>query len=86
LSDRDLVIAAARLASRAPPEFADFISALTSYTDGKRDECVSADALSLPAAQGRAQACVALRKILAECRTTAEKIEKNLNQKPRLPL
>jgi hypothetical protein len=79
-------MAAARLSGRAPPEWAEFISALASYTDARRDECISADPMSLPAAQGRAQAYVALRKILAECRTTAEKIEKNLNQKPRLPL
>ena len=79
-------MAAARLSGRAPPEWAEFMSALTSYTNDRRDECISADTQSLPAAQGRAQACVALRKLLAECRTTAEKIEKNLNQKPRLPL
>lgn len=86
MSDRELIIAAARLSSRAPTEWADFISALTLYTDGKRDECVSADPVSLPAAQGRAQACAALRKLLAECRTSLEKIEKNFNQKPRQPL
>lgn len=85
MNDRDLVLAAARLAYRAPPEFAEFISALTTYTDSKRDECVSADPVSLPAAQGRAQGVAALRKIIAECRTTAEKIEKNINQKPHLP-
>jgi len=85
LNDNALIMAAARLSGRAPPEWAEFISAFVSYTDARRDELVGANAENLQAAQGRAQACVALRKLLVECRATAEKIEKNTNQKPHPP-
>lgn len=85
MSDKLLVMAAARLSSRAPPEWAEFLSALAVYVEGKRDELMMSNRDTLPVAQGRAQGCDALRKILVECRTTAEKIEKNINQKPHSP-
>lgn len=85
MNDRDLIFAAAHVAHRAPQEWAEFISKLTAYTDARRDECVAAPNESLRVAQGRAQACVALRKLLAECVDTANKIETKQTQKPHRP-
>jgi hypothetical protein len=83
--DRALIIAAAQLSYRAPQEWADFISAFHAYTDDKRDDVVQANTDSLQVTQGRAQACVALRKLFVECRESASRIETRQSQKPSQP-
>lgn len=82
-TDRRLTIAAARLSHRAPEEWADFLSAFVAYTDGVRDEVVTAPPNDVQVTQGRARACVQLRKIYAECRDTAEKIQTKKPSQPR---
>lgn len=84
LSDKDLILAAARVAHRAPQEWASLISALTAYANDKREECIRSPIEGLQVAQGRAQAISAVRDLLADCVNTANKIETR-NQKPHQP-
>ena len=83
-ADRRLILAAAHLSHRAPHEWVEFITAFTAYADEKRDHVIEANPDSLQVTQGRAQACVALRKLFAECRETANRIETKI-QKPSPP-
>ena len=83
--DRRLILAAAQLSYRSPHEWAEFVSAFTAYTDSKREDVVEANPNSLQVTQGRAQACTALRKLFAECRETADRINSKQVQKPSQP-
>jgi hypothetical protein len=83
--ERALIMAAAQLSFRAPEQWADFLSAFHAYTDDKRDDVVQANTDSLQVTQGRAQACVALRKLFAECRESANRIETKQSQRPSQP-
>ena len=76
MTDRRLIVAAARVAHRAPEDWAEFISAFVAYTDDRRDECIQSPPDMLQVAQGRAQACASLRRLLADCTKTADSIEK----------
>lgn len=74
MNDRDLIFAAANVATRAPQEWATFIIALTAHVNNKRDECIRSPLDMLQVTQGRAQASAALRDILADCAKTANDI------------
>jgi len=75
LSDRDLILKAAAVASAAPKEWSDFLAAFSLYTDNRRDQCVSSPADAIFANQGRAQQCVSLLRLFQECRQTADQIQ-----------
>jgi hypothetical protein len=77
-------MAAAQLARRAPEEWDIFLIALAEHTDMRRDECVQAQPEMILVAQGRAQACVKLEALFADCREEAEAISK-MQSKPRPP-
>lgn len=72
--ERRLTVVAAQLAFRAPEQWADFLSAFHAYADARKDDVVQANPDSLVNCQGRAQACVHLRKLFSECREQAERI------------
>jgi hypothetical protein len=74
MSDRDLIITSAAIARRAPDEWTDFLAAFKSYTDTRRDQCVSSPVDMLQVAQGRAQQCVSLLRLFEECIRTADQI------------
>lgn len=78
-------MASAALSHRAPEEWAEFVAAFAEWTDHKRDECIGSNQETLSTTQGRAQACVELRKLFAECRQTAERVENKQNQRPSQP-
>ena len=75
MSDRDLILKAAAVASVAPKEWSDFLAALSLYTDTRRDQCVSSPVDAIFVAQGRAQQCVSLLRLFQECRQTADQIQ-----------
>jgi len=74
MSDVQLIVASAALARRAPEEWLDFLAAFKNYTDTRRDQCVSSPVDTLQVAQGRAQQCVSLLRLLEECVKTADQI------------
>jgi hypothetical protein len=73
-AERRLIVVAAQLSSRAPEQWADFVAAFHAYTDDRKDDVVQANPDSLVNSQGRAQACVHLRKLFSECREQADRI------------
>jgi hypothetical protein len=85
LSDHDLIFAAAHIAQHAPQEWAKFVEAFAGYADARREECIQSNLDMLQVSQGRAQACIRLRGLFAECVTTANKIETKQAQKPQVP-
>ena len=77
-----MVLAAAHLAQSAPRQWDEFMTALADYTDHKVVECIQSSSEMLQAAQGRAQALLALGRLLEDCRKTAESIHKAAANKP----
>jgi hypothetical protein len=75
LSDRDLILKTASLARMAPKEWSDFLAAFKSYTDQRRDQCVSSPVDTILVSQGRAQQCASLLRLFDECMTTADQIQ-----------
>jgi len=75
MSDKDLILNSASLARRAPEEWQRFLGALAKYVEVQRNHCIASPLETLPVAQGRAQACTALYALLAECLSSADKIE-----------
>jgi hypothetical protein len=69
-------MAAAHLSRQAPETWGQFMVALGEYANSRRDECVQSSVEKLQVAQGRAQICVQLVRLLADCNKTAEAIEK----------
>lgn len=74
-SQRDLIKASADLARSAPESWRGFLGALRAYTDTQRDNIVSSPLDVLPVAQGRAQACVALLRLMEDCLQNADQIK-----------
>jgi hypothetical protein len=74
MSDRELIVVSAAIARRAPEEWSDFLAAFKSYTDTRRDQCVSSPVDTLQVTQGRAQQCVSLLRLLEDCVRTADQI------------
>jgi hypothetical protein len=75
MNDRELIQKAAALARSAPENWKEFLGALSTYTDNQISNCVSSPLEALPQNQGRAQATVALLRLLRECLKTADQIE-----------
>jgi hypothetical protein len=80
LNDRDLILATANLARRAPDEWAKFMEAFGDYVEDKIVNCVEAPPEMLPIAQGRAQSLVKLGQLLGDCLKTAEAIINSANK------
>ena len=75
MNDRELILKAAALARSAPEDWKQFMGALSAYTDVQISNCISSPLEALPQNQGRAQATVALLRLLRECLKTADQIE-----------
>ena len=82
MNDKDMVMAAARLAQSSPQQWDEFITALADYTDHKCVECIQSPPDMLQVTQGRAQSLVSLGRVLEDCRKTAENIHKVAANKP----
>lgn len=65
------------LARQRPEEWKHFLQAMQAYADYARDNCVSSPVDMLQVNQGRAQAAGTLFKLLSECISTADRIERN---------
>jgi hypothetical protein len=74
-ADRDLILAAARLARSSPESWKQFLGAFRAYADQHRDNCIQSPLVTLPVAQGRAQLAANVYGILADCLASADKIE-----------
>jgi hypothetical protein len=81
LSDKNMVLAAARLARTAPQQWDEFVQAFAEYVDDKIVDVIQAPPEMLQIAQGRAQGLVSFSKLLADCRKTAESIDKAATNK-----
>jgi hypothetical protein len=71
-----LTMRAAQLASRAQPEWHEFLAAFAAYSMEKMGECIKAPVTEVQVAQGRAQACSMLDDLLRSAVTSANRIEK----------
>jgi len=76
LSDKELIMAAANLARRAPEEWRAFVEVLETATGKKMGECVAAPVEMLQVAQGRAQSMAALTSLMKECVKLSDTIER----------
>lgn len=73
--DHKLILAAAKLARRAPEDWKQFLGAFSDYSTTQISNCVQSPLEELPRAQGRAQATARLYGLLADCLASADKIE-----------
>lgn len=84
MSDKGLVLAAARLARTAPQQWDEFLAAFGEYADDKIVECIQSPPEMLVVTQGRAQGLASLGRLLESCRKVAENIDKvQTNKIPR---
>jgi hypothetical protein len=74
-SDETLILAAAKIARTAPGDWKQFLGAFQEYSSKQISNCVASPLDELPRAQGRAQATAHLYGLLAECVSSADKIE-----------
>jgi hypothetical protein len=74
-ADKQLILAAAKMSRVAPESWEQFLAAFRTYTDITRDNCISSPVDILQVAQGRAQACAALLRLMDDCRKSADQIE-----------
>lgn len=74
-SERELILAAARLARSAPEGWKQFLGAFQNYTNIQRDNCVQSPLDVLPVTQGRAQCSAHLLGLFADCLSKADAIE-----------
>lgn len=73
--DRELTLAAARLARSAPESWERFLGALSLYSQSQTEICISSPLDVLQVNQGRAQASAALLRLLANAVKDADRIE-----------
>ncbi|RZN09641.1 hypothetical protein CWO91_16570 [Bradyrhizobium genosp. SA-3] len=85
IGEKELALAAAQLAYRAPQEFAQFVSALSLYAEKRRDELLECPPDTLTLNQGRAKACAHIRDTIANATRTAEAIQQKQAQRPSVP-
>jgi hypothetical protein len=85
LSDREFILASARLARVAPEEWVKFLDALTGYTEDRIVECIQSQSDMLPVAQGRAQSLLKLRQTLEDCLKIADDIMSKAQPSARKP-
>ena len=71
-----MILRAAKVARRAPEEWANFLAEFQNYADARRDQCVSSPADTIFVAQGRAQQCASLLRLFEECVRAADQLEK----------
>jgi len=76
MSDRDLIIAAAKLARGAPETWEEFLGALQVYTEAQISNCISSPLEELQRAQGRAQNASALLRLIRDALKNADQIER----------
>lgn len=74
-TESDLTMKAALLARNAPDSWKQFLGAFQDYSSQQIQNCIQSPLELLPVAQGRAQATARLYGLLAECLTSADKIE-----------
>lgn len=75
VNDKDLILKAAQVARSAPESWRQFLEALQSYSSQQITHCIQSSLEELPRAQGRAQATAHLYGLLADCISSADKIE-----------
>ena len=73
--ETDLTLAAARIARSSPDAWDRFLAAVQAYSSQQITHCIQSPLEQLPVAQGRAQATARLYGLLAECVSSADKIE-----------
>lgn len=76
MSDRDLILAAAKLARSAPETWEEFLGALQVYTEAQISNCISSPLEELQRAQGRAQNASALLRLIRDALKNADQIER----------
>ena len=76
MTDKELILSAAKLARHAPESWNEFLGALSAHTENYISNCISSPLEALPQNQGRAQSMVALQKVLRDCLKTADQIER----------
>ena len=76
MNDRELILAAAKIARSAPESWNEFLGALDNYTNTQISNCISSPVEALAQNQGRAQSMVALQKVLRDCLKSADQIER----------
>jgi hypothetical protein len=74
--DRKLVLAAATLRRQSLEGFQGFVEAFRVFADEQCDACIRAPAEHLVVAQGRAQNCMQILRLLETCHIEAAKYEK----------
>lgn len=74
-ADKELILRAAELARTAPRAYQEFLGALSNFTDQIKNDCIQSPLDLLPVAQGRAQNAARLLNLLANCLSSADKIE-----------
>lgn len=75
MSDRELILASAKLARSAPENWKEFLGALDQYSATHITNCIQSPLEALAQNQGRAQAIVALQKVLRDALKAADQIE-----------
>lgn len=73
--ESDLTIRAAMLARSAPENWKEFLGALANYTNQQSQNCIQSPLETLPVAQGRAQNAAHVYGLLANCLSSADKLE-----------
>jgi hypothetical protein len=73
--EQDLTLAAARIARSSPDAWDRFVAAVQAYSSQQITNCIQSPLETLPVTQGRAQATARLYGLLAECISSADKIE-----------
>ena len=76
MNDRELILAAAKIARSAPESWNEFLGALDTCTNTQISNCISSPVEALAQNQGRAQSMVALQKVLRDCLKSADQIER----------
>jgi len=75
VGDRELILRGAELARSAPRSWNEFLGALSVFTEHQKNNCIQSPLDQLPVAQGRAQLAAHLLDLLANCISSADKIE-----------
>ena len=75
-AESDLTLKAALLARNAPESWRQFLEAFQAYSSQQIQNCIQSSLENLPVAQGRAQSTARLYGLLAECLTSADKVER----------
>jgi hypothetical protein len=73
--EKELVLAAARVARRAPEEWKLFMAVFGLYANEQQTQCVRSTLDVLPTMQGRAQTSMYLNDLLANCVKAADSMK-----------